>query len=455
MAVAVDLVGLAAGLESEHVAWRELTDEERPLCAVDGQTPTAVCWPESYGEAASALAVANRLGLAVSPRGSGSKLGLGNPPRSCDLVVSTERLNQIVEYAPANLTVTAQAGVRLADLQAHLSSSRQFLPMDPPFASVATLGGILATNSSGPRRLGFGIARDLVIGSRVATTSGMVTRAGGRVVKNVAGYDLNKLYIGSLGTLALFVEIGFKVAPRPAAQTTVIGQFERLDQIAAITRSLRRSPLAPIATDLVNAAAVVELGIPGLPDAGQGYLLAVLGAAPGAAVDRQTSSFAQMFQDAGATQIADVVSDFCDEFWAHVAEWPYRDADPHRLRLKLAVPPGRLTEAVRSAELRRGELGNSIAIGARAGSGIVYLTVLLGESLADDDLALIVRGILELRQNCRDLEGSLVVEQCPLQVKERLDVWGDVGSSLPIMRNLKYALDPGGIMNPGRFAGGI
>src|SRR5262249_45858493 len=160
--------------------------------------------------------------LAVCPRGSGTKRGLGSPPRRCDLIVSTERLDQVVEYAPANLTVVAQAGVTLASLQQTLAPANQHLPLDPPFASAATLGGIVATNASGPRRLGYGTARDLVIGTRVATTGGLLTRSGGRVVKNVAGYDLNKLYIGSLGTLGLIVEIGFKIAPRPALQTTVV-----------------------------------------------------------------------------------------------------------------------------------------------------------------------------------------------------------------------------------------
>jgi glycolate oxidase FAD binding subunit len=452
MAIAVDLVGLSAGLESGGVPWRELADDERADYVVDGVSPSGICWPETYEQAARALAVADRLGLAVSPRGSGTKLGLGNRPRRCDLIVSTERLDRVVEYAPANLTVIAQAGVKLASLQDSLAPANQHLPLDPPWATSATVGGIVASNASGPRRLGYGTARDLVIGTRVATTGGMVTRAGGRVVKNVAGYDLNKLYIGSLGTLALVLEVGFKIAPRPVTQTTVIGCFPQLKQIAEVTRLLLRSPLMPVAFDVFNQPAVTELDLIGLPSIGDGYLLAVLGAAPGSAVDRQTAEFANLFHQTGATHIADMLSDDCDAFWAKVAERSYSGADPHRTRLKMTVPPGRLVDALHATGRCRENFGGTPSIGGRAGSGVALVNFTIDES---EDVARIADAVASLREDCRRLGGSLVVEECPLTLKERVDVWGDVGPSLGIMRKLKDALDPSGILNPGRFVGGI
>src|SRR5438067_6798867 len=153
MGKVLDRVGLAAGLESDGIAWSELGDLERAGYAVDGVEPGAICWPVTYQEAARALAVADRLGLKVSPRGSGSKVGLGNPPRALDLIVSIERLDQIVEYSPANLTVTVEAGLGLAALQSKLAESGQVFPLDPPSADHCTLGGVIATNASGPRRL--------------------------------------------------------------------------------------------------------------------------------------------------------------------------------------------------------------------------------------------------------------------------------------------------------------
>ena len=147
-------------------------------------------------------------------------------PRRLDLLLATTGLNRVVEYEPADLTVTVEAGMRFSDLQALLAEQGQFLALDPAAEPEATIGGLIATNASGPLRFAYGTARDLVIGTRVANPDGTLTRAGGRVVKNVAGYDLNKLYVGSLGTLAVIVELSFKLAPIPPALATVVGQFE-------------------------------------------------------------------------------------------------------------------------------------------------------------------------------------------------------------------------------------
>src|SRR2546423_6530015 len=170
--------------------------------AVDGVVPRFVAAPGSIEELGAVLRTAADQGWAVSPRGGGTKMGLGNPPRALDLVLDTCGLRGLVDYTPADMTVTVRAGTGLADLQAELAVHGQMLALDPPFAEEATIGGILATNDSGPHRLGYGTARDLVIGTRVVGMDGRATKAGGKVVKNVTGYDLNKLYIGSLGTLA-------------------------------------------------------------------------------------------------------------------------------------------------------------------------------------------------------------------------------------------------------------
>src|ERR687883_1494657 len=153
------------------------------------------------------------------------------PPRRLDQIIETTGLNRVVEYEPADLTVTVEAGMRFAELQQRLAEEGQFLALDPPAAEGATIGGVIATNASGPLRFAYGTARDLVIGTRVANPDGTLTRAGGRVVKNVAGYDLTKLYIGSLGTLGVIVELSFKLAPIPPVLSTVVGSFGGLEQV--------------------------------------------------------------------------------------------------------------------------------------------------------------------------------------------------------------------------------
>ncbi len=414
-----------------------------------------MCWPQTYSEVAAALAVADRVGAAVSARGAGTKTELGNPPRACDLIVSTERLNRVVEYAPANLTVTVEAGMPLAALQATLAAGGQRLTLDPPYASAATVGGVIATNATGPRRLAFGGPRDLVIGTRAATTSGTVVRSGGRVVKNVAGYDLNKLYVGSLGTLVVLVEVGFKVAPLADAQVTVVGRFCRIEQLAHAVTTIVRSPLQPVAVDVLNPAAARLLDGALIPQPRDGFLLAALGAAPGGGVARQRDEFARMFAAAGGIEVTSIEGDDVERFWSEVAEWPSLRKADEPVVLKAAVPPAALSSVVPAIEARLGGGDRNLAIGGRAASGIIYVRLVPTPPALNGSLGTIVAGIQQLRKVCQDVGGSLVVEQAPLSLKRSLDVWGDVGSGLPVMRQLKAALDPNGILNPGRFVGGI
>src|SRR3990172_741034 len=186
------------------VGAKGLLPPERPdAFAVDGLTPQAAVAPASYEQAAEVMRYAHAEGLAVIPWGGGTHIHVGNLPRRYDIALSLSRLNAVVEHEPADLTTTVQAGMTLSELQGRLGAAGQLLPLDPPGGERATIGGILATNASGPWRHAFGGARDMTIGLRVVTAEGRITRAGGRVVKNVAGYDLCKLYIGSLGTLRL------------------------------------------------------------------------------------------------------------------------------------------------------------------------------------------------------------------------------------------------------------
>jgi glycolate oxidase FAD binding subunit len=451
----MDLVGLAAGLESAGIAWRELTAADADAYAIDQLTPRAICWPATYEQAARCLAVADRVGAAVAPRGGGTKAGLGNRPRRCDLIVSTERLNQIVEYAPANLTVIAQAGVTLAALQATLGASGQQLPLDPPNGDRATLGGIVATNASGPWRLGYGSPRDLVIGTCAATTSGTLVRAGGKVVKNVAGYDLNKLYIGSLGTLVLAVEIGFKIAPKPAQQISVLGHFPTLGGAGEAIRTIVRSPLQPTALDLLNerAAQPLRASVPFRTEGG--YLLAALGTAPGDGASRQRDDLTRLFRAAGAAATTDLAGTASQAFWTEVAAGTRDLAETRTVRAKVAVPIGRVPQALNRLEEEGAFFGEPPAIGAHAGSGGLSVTWRLPEVALNGRSIATAASLAELRSTCRAMGGSLVIEACPPSLKDHLDVWGDVGPALAIMRQLKATLDPNGILNPGRFVGGI
>src|ERR687898_1767744 len=236
----------------EHV--RQAFDAD----AVDGVEPSLVVEPATIEETSKVMKLASREGLAVSPRGGGTKTGLGNPPRQVDLILSTARMDEIIEHVPGDQIVRAQAGLKLQDLQESLAESDQMLGIDPPEEG-ATIGGIVAANASGPRRLRYGTVRDLIIGIKLVLADGTVAKAGGKVVKNVAGYDLSKLFCGSLGTLGMVAEVIFRLHPLPAAAAVVTVQVDTPEQAGKAVQRLLRSPLEPSAVELV----VDEWGWPG------------------------------------------------------------------------------------------------------------------------------------------------------------------------------------------------
>ena len=220
-------------------------------------------------------------GQAVVPWGAGTKQGWGNAPRAYDLALDLSALDRILEYEPADLVVTVQAGTPLAALQRRLGEAGQFLALDPPYAARATLGGTLATNASGPSRLLYGTARDLVLGMQVATPAGDLVKSGGKVVKNVVGYDLNKMHIGGLGTLGVMTEVTFKVHPLPRAEATVGATFGALGPAHEVAGRLFRSVLYPRAVELLRAPT------PGLDGGTEDWRVLVWCAGSPATVERQ------------------------------------------------------------------------------------------------------------------------------------------------------------------------
>lgn len=387
--------------------------------------------PATADALALALCAANDAGQAVAPRGGGTQLDLGMPPSRLDLVLHTTGLNRVVEYEPADLTITVEAGVRLSDLQALLGEQGQFLALDPALEPEATIGGVLATNVSGPLRFAYGTARDLVIGTRVANPDGTLTRAGGRVVKNVAGYDLNKLYIGSLGTLGVIVEVSFKLAPIPPATSTLVGQFGTFDAVRNVVAKVVHSPLSPLAIEALGAGAALAAGLPAAP-----LLVLRLGGYP-AAVERQVRDLGELIVGEGGARL-----DVADTAWHDLAA--LRLAGARRpVLLKAAAP---IAQSIALVEVFERELAAlEPVVWAHAGNGVAFASC-----AAPDDSSVLDRlchGITALGDNA-----SLVAHRSP---SRDFDVWGDPGSSLALMRAIKAKLDPRRTLNPGRYVGGI
>jgi glycolate oxidase FAD binding subunit len=444
---------LAKALKDIVGAGHVRVDGEVHPYAVDGVAPTTVVLPGSAEEVSAALAACSKAGAAVVPWGGGTNMGLGRIPQKVDVVLCVSRLNQVLDLEPGDMTSTVQAGMVLSEYQASLKGHDQFLALDPPAETRATIGGILATNVSGPRRLRYGAARDLLIGVRVAHADGTVTKGGAKVVKNVTGYDMNKLYVGSLGTLGVILEATFRLYPIPPAEHTWAAPFPTASQAREAIAKILDSPLVPSAVELLNHSAALEVGrqspiVPG----SAGCLLAVAVASVPEAVKAQLEQARKIGKDAGANDGQMLEDEAHEKFWAAVRN--INGGQDAGIVLKASVLLDKVSDAVTQGERIAEKHGLAMAIVAEAGTGIVRY-YLRGEGAEADRLRRLAEAVDSLRVFATNAKGSLVVLHAPPDIKARVDVWGPVGEALPLMRGLKQQFDPGGILNPGRFVEGL
>jgi glycolate oxidase FAD binding subunit len=434
----VSLEDLQQIVGAEHA--REATAED----AVDGVEPAFVAEPGSVEETSELLRLASDEGLAVAPRGGGTKMGWGNPPRDLDLVVSTTRMNEVVEHVPGDQVVRVQAGMRLQDLQERLAGSNQMLGIDPPERG-ATIGGIVATNSSGPRRYRYGTIRDLIIGITVVLSNGTVAKAGGKVVKNVAGYDLSKLFTGSLGTLGVIAECNFRLHPEPEAAQAVAVELSSTAAANEAAQAILHSQLVPSAVELHwgEEARLLTVLIEGIPPA----------------VEAQAQTASHLLRGFGEVRaLSEGEADKLGPF-----EPPGTGSE---VALKISAPPAELAGVLDSTLGACSRRGVTPRITAHAGNGVTYVSLSGGDeevvatadketnatTSSEESRAQIVE---ELREIWTRRGGSVVVREAPLSFKKRVEVWGPLGSRLELSRRVKEKFDPRGTLNPGRFVGGI
>ncbi len=421
--------------------------------SVDGVTPSLVVHAGSQEEVEAVVVACGKAGAAVVPWGGGTAIGIGNPPSRLDVVVCVDRLARIVELDEANLNVSAEAGVRLADLQTVLARKQEFLPLHPPRADRVTVGGLVAANSSGPTRLQYGTARDWVLGLRVVLPDGARIRCGGKVVKNVSGYDMNKLFIGSLGTLGVVTEATFKLLPVPSVRVTIVGLFRELSQAAAVVARTLESQLLPEALDALDSQALGAVASAlGLADP-SGYGLAIAVAGSRETVERQVRDFTRLFARSHAIGTTTLGGAQGAAAWQAIGDVQARMGvtSEESVVVKIAVPIGNTLHLLSSAERLARRNGWRGAVTAHAGSGIVRAGYLVEgatlESLRD--------GLRALRGEAESADGSLVVETAPTALKRSLDAWGKPPEAAAVMRRLKVEFDPRGLLSPGRFLAGI
>jgi glycolate oxidase FAD binding subunit len=366
----------------------------------------------SVAEVVDVLRGAAADGLSVVPVGSGSKTSWAAPPSSCDVLLDTTGLDRVVEHVAGDLIVVAEAGMRLADLQSALGGAGQLLGLDPPEPG-ATLGGIVSANASGPRRLRYGTVRDLLIGTTVVLADGTVASSGGKVVKNVAGYDLGKLYTGAHGTLGVVVSTTWRLHPVPPARSVVLLDLPEAADAGPLVARLTRSTLTPTAVELLATAH------------GPGQLVVVFESIS-ESVRAQAETARSLL--GGGSAVDEVPESFGT-----------RPGGPEDVLLRLAHLRTALPQVLAA-------LPAGAQLTASAATGVTYAAV---PAAAAAEL------LPELRAAIAPYDGSAVVLRAPDGVRDALDHWGPVGDALALMTRVKDRFDPERRLSPGRFVGGL
>ncbi len=432
------------GIGAEVQEWDALGDrwKSRLQPAISPETRVScLVSPQTQTDLAAAIACISSQGWQILPCGRGSKLDWGGIVGSSRagmpiVAVTTEHLNRLVEHAVGDLTVTVEAGMGFAGLQATLAKEGQFLAIDPAYPEQATLGGIVATADTGSLRQRYSGVRDMLLGLSFVRADGAGAKAGGRVVKNVAGYDLMKLFTGSYGTLGIITQLTFRVYPLPEASESVV-LFGAAGAIAQATSTLLSSALTPVSADVLSPKLVEALGI------GQGTGLAVRFQSIAPSVQEQISRLVEVGQALdlshakyGAAADADL--------WERLRERMTIAPNPSAIACKIGIQPA---AAIALLDLMDQLSISSWTAQIHAASGLGRLMIA--------DTALRSEVITKIRTFCQTHQGFLTVVQAPGSLKQQVDVWGYGGNAIAVMRDIKHQFDPKSLLSPHRFVGGI
>lgn len=404
--------------------------------------------PVTQAELADVVSWVGQKNWGIIPCGAGSKVnwgGLAQPDRSPGesaaplLAVSTERLDQLIDHAVGDLTVTVEAGMRFAKLQEILAKSGQFLAIDPAFPDQATIGGIVATADTGSLRQRYNSVRDMLLGLTFVRSDGQVAKAGGRVVKNVAGYDLMKLFTGSYGSLGVITQVTFRVFPLPEASQTVVLIGEP-GAIAEASASLLGSALTPVSVDVLSQQTCQALNL----TSAQGIALAVRFQGMQSSIEQQAQRTVELGQSLGLTMVS--ASTLEADLWTNLRKLMTAEGQTAAIACKIGVRP---SDAVAVLEQM-----NQILSAASEWYGQVHTASGIGR-IVFPEASLPPGLLLKVRSLCEQHGGFLSVLQAPMSLKQQVDVWGYPGNALDLMRKLKQQFDPASRLSPHRFIGGI
>jgi len=400
---------------------------------VDGVVPRWTAAPAGVEQAAALVALGHEERLAVVPRGSGAALELGHPPGRVDLVLQMRRLDAVLEHNPDDLTVSVQAGCTAGVLAAHLAGHRQMLPLDPPGWTARSLGGIAATQASGPLRQRYGTMRDLLLGVRFAQADGVLTWGGAKVVKSVSGYDVPKLMVGALGTLGVLLELTLRLHPAPDYEATWLASFRTPAHAQECVAALLDSTVQTNRLEILDGRVLAACSLPVTAAA-----LAVSIGTVEPAVRAQEGLVRAIVQRAQGT-----VQTMGASFWK---TYDRALAGFDGVVLRIGSVPARLVETLGAVQA----LLPGAAVAGAAGLGALRALVTHADATA-------LRAPLErLRATVAEVGGGVIIERGPRALRERIDPWGPVPPpALAVMRAIKTEFDPRAVLNPGRFVGGL
>lgn len=429
----------------------------QPQIEINGITPAVSVSPASAEEIAAVLRLANERGLVVAPAGAVTKQHIGGIPERIDMLLRIERLNQIKNYDPGDLTIGVDAGLRLADMQSALGEHQQWIPYDPPNQKTATMGGLLATAAFGPLKSGSGGLRDFCIGIHFVTAEGIVAKAGGNVVKNVAGYDLMKLMIGSYGSLAVITGANFKVFPRPRQTRTFICAFNSQHEAFAFAGKVQRSPLWPMCLELISPGALEYLCDPPVAHDPDDYAPAKTVSSPKnewqivVRVSGSDNILARCRRELGSAVVRELDGAAETQFWAWVSQFECSVVERHRnAMIVYAHATLQNIEAVVEALERVAPDYNFLpAMLGRAATGSLIMGFI--PLPVDPPAAMQYANCASAFRALLPPGSSAMVMNCPKEAKSHFDVWGSTPTDLELMRGVKQALDPKRILNRGRF----
>ena len=428
--MSIDFDGMVARLEDVAGA---ANVSANPGIEIGSIKPRVRVEPASAEETAACLRTCGDFGAAVVPSGARTWLDGGNPLRTGDVLLSMRRMSRVVEYSPPDLTATLECGVALSEFNRIAKAEKQWLPLDPPGSPDSTIGAIVACGSSGTLRFGFGTPRDYVLGLTLAHADGSLSKSGGKVVKNVAGYDMNKLYTGSYGTLAVITNVTVKLRPVPERSSTLAITANDTDALFELARNILAGGLRPASLFVLNRALSLRVGL-----AATSPVLLVRFLDDELAVTYQVEKAAQLSN--ACCNVRLISSDGEPKIWRALADL---DAVTE-ICVRLSVP---MSQTKPAAELCASAPLHSSLISADVAAGSVRLAF---------DVEAGAAGIIErVRDEVKSMGGTVFVERAPLEVKMKAGAWNDPGPTASIMTAIKAKLDPTSILSPGRFVAGI